>query len=147
MNKKEMNNKGFSLVELIIVIAIMAILVGVLAPQFIKYVESSRQSTDISAVSEYKTAVESWVADEGTKSGVTVPATINVVVSANGVYATVNLTDVGLAESSTSGVTPLKSSGWTAATVGSYDTNTFQWTATNNTNSKAPKKDLADAFR
>ncbi|MCQ2541905.1 MAG: prepilin-type N-terminal cleavage/methylation domain-containing protein, partial [Lachnospiraceae bacterium] len=27
------NNKGFSLVELIIVIAIMAILVGVIAPQ------------------------------------------------------------------------------------------------------------------
>ncbi|MBP3295880.1 MAG: prepilin-type N-terminal cleavage/methylation domain-containing protein, partial [Lachnospiraceae bacterium] len=27
------NNKGFSLVELIIVIAIMAILVGVMAPQ------------------------------------------------------------------------------------------------------------------
>ena len=45
---KEMkeNNKGFSLVELIIVIAIMAVLVGVLAPQFIKYVESSKQSTD-----------------------------------------------------------------------------------------------------
>ncbi|MBR3517707.1 MAG: prepilin-type N-terminal cleavage/methylation domain-containing protein, partial [Lachnospiraceae bacterium] len=29
------NNKGFSLVELIIVIAIMAILVGVMAPQLI----------------------------------------------------------------------------------------------------------------
>ncbi|HKM34419.1 MAG TPA: prepilin-type N-terminal cleavage/methylation domain-containing protein, partial [Lachnospiraceae bacterium] len=28
-----MNNKGFSLVELIIVIAIMAVLVGILAPQ------------------------------------------------------------------------------------------------------------------
>ncbi|HAL02696.1 MAG TPA: hypothetical protein DCP07_05005, partial [Lachnospiraceae bacterium] len=33
------NNKGFSLVELIIVIAIMAILVGVMAPQLIKYIE------------------------------------------------------------------------------------------------------------
>jgi len=39
-------NGGFSLVELIIVIAMMAILLGVLAPQYIKYVEKSRISAD-----------------------------------------------------------------------------------------------------
>ncbi|MBP5311039.1 MAG: type II secretion system protein, partial [Lachnospiraceae bacterium] len=37
--KKLRNNSGFSMVELIVVIAIMAVLVGLLAPQFIKYVE------------------------------------------------------------------------------------------------------------
>lgn len=40
------NNKGFSLVELIITIAIMAILVGVMAPQLIKFIEKARVSAD-----------------------------------------------------------------------------------------------------
>lgn len=55
---KKMNNKGFSLVELIIVIAIMAVLMGVLAPQFLKYVESSRKQKDESAAEEIRNAIE-----------------------------------------------------------------------------------------
>ena len=39
-------NKGFSLIELIIVIAIMAILVGIMAPQLIKYIEKTNVSAD-----------------------------------------------------------------------------------------------------
>ena len=54
---KKMNNKGFSLVELIVVIAIMAVLVGVLAPQFIKYVVSSRRSTDVQNAETIRSAV------------------------------------------------------------------------------------------
>ena len=41
------SNKGFSLVELIIVIAIMAILVGIMAPQLIKYIEKSKVTADL----------------------------------------------------------------------------------------------------
>ncbi len=38
---------GFSLIELIIVIAIMAVLVGVLSPVFVKYVDKSRKAKDV----------------------------------------------------------------------------------------------------
>ena len=46
MKKLRQSNKGFSLVELIIVIAIMAILVGVMAPQLIRYIEKGKVSAD-----------------------------------------------------------------------------------------------------
>lgn len=61
--QKSLGNKGFSLVELIIVIAIMAILIAVLAPQYLKYVERSRKSTDVSNVAEIVTALQTWGAE------------------------------------------------------------------------------------
>ena len=60
--KKELNNKGFSLMELIIVIAIMAVLIGVLAPQYLKYVEKSRESADLQAIDTMVSAVEIYSA-------------------------------------------------------------------------------------
>ena len=51
-NRKKKDNKGFTLVELVIVIAILAILVGLLAPQYTKYVEKSRKTADANNLEE-----------------------------------------------------------------------------------------------
>lgn len=52
---KKINNKGFSLVELIIVIAIMAILVGIVGTQVIPYIDKARKAKDIQIVNGYCT--------------------------------------------------------------------------------------------
>lgn len=57
-------NKGFSMVELIIVIAIMAILAGALAPALIKYINKSRISSDVSNGQQIASAVQEALSNE-----------------------------------------------------------------------------------
>lgn len=55
-NARKGKNKGFSLVELIIVIAIMAIMVGVVGTQVLPYIEKSKEAKDYQIISSYCTA-------------------------------------------------------------------------------------------
>ena len=57
MKERKLNNEGFSLIELIVVIAIMAILVGVMAPTVTKFIERANESNDIQALQTIYTAV------------------------------------------------------------------------------------------
>lgn len=57
------NNKGFSLVELIVVVAIMAVLMGILVPTLVKNVEKSKKQKDASAIEEIRTTMVTNLAD------------------------------------------------------------------------------------
>lgn len=147
MEKKQrtLNNKGFSLIELIVVIAIMAILVGVLAPQFMKYVESSRQSTDIQNAAAIRSAVEVGVTNGDINSDVTVSIAVDAttgICTIKVANADAALTPVGL-----SNTIECKSKGWKAGEIGEYSSSTYKWKATANTNDKAPGRDISIAFK
>ncbi len=86
---KKLNNKGFSLVELIIVIAIMAILVGVVGTQVIPYLEKSRQGKDMQIFSAWNTAGMSAYSMNADK----VKSTVDVVITIQA--ATVGVTNGG----------------------------------------------------
>lgn len=63
--KNKGNNKGFSLVELIVVVAIMAVLLGVLALNLIPRIESSRLGKDKDSLDKIQGAVVIALAKEG----------------------------------------------------------------------------------
>lgn len=79
------SNEGFSLVELIIVIAIMAILIGVVALAVIPYLEKSRESKDLQVLSTMSGALATAIGDsKATGSG-----TITYAPPASGAWPTV----------------------------------------------------------
>lgn len=64
MKRTKKNNKGFSLVELIVVVLIMAIIAVALAPQVMKWVNESRKSADASTYDSVVAACQDALADE-----------------------------------------------------------------------------------
>ena len=121
MNKNK-DNRGFSLVELIIVIAIMAILVGVLTPQFVKYINKSAISKDMQNVQQLKTAIEVYAAgNEGLDNNIVLDSTTSQITITSGV----TVDDLP-------GVTiPIEySHTWTGSATYTFSKSDFKWAIT-----------------
>ena len=71
MKRTKKNNKGFSLVELIVVVLIMAIIAVALAPQVMKWVNESRISADASTYDSVVAAAQDALANENVWKEVT----------------------------------------------------------------------------
>ena len=83
---RKRNDKGFSLIELIIVITIMAILTALLAPQLLRYVEQARIAKDEAIIDEVLRASNLALLNTGTY------ASGGMTYSANGTLGTLNPT-------------------------------------------------------
>lgn len=92
--KKKMNDKGFSLVELIIVVAIMAVLIALLAPQYLKFVERSKKSADRDTVDQIIRTVQTDYADPETSHSI---AGAKILITTSGAQVT-EATGSGLAQ-------------------------------------------------
>ena len=77
------NKKGFSLVELIIVIAIMVALIAVMAPAFVKYVQKSRDAALATAAEDLEKTIQTFYGDPDCTYDIPDNATIEVKVAAN----------------------------------------------------------------
>lgn len=80
---KRKNNKGFSLVELIVVVLIMGIIAVALAPQVMKWVGEARESTDDSQAATIKSSIQIAYADWQAAGGELTSGIANVDLTSN----------------------------------------------------------------
>ena len=81
-------NGGFTLVELIVVIAILAILAGVAIPVYSGYIKKAQDATVISELDAVATAAQAAYAKEGAITAIAVDENGNITITAEGDLAT-----------------------------------------------------------
>lgn len=82
MNNRKNQNRGFTLVELIICIAIIIIAAAILVPKYLDYVEDAQAIKDVERAQRWGKAIEAQVADdfaqtEEEKKQITLPIPTN----------------------------------------------------------------------
>lgn len=83
--------RGFTLVELLVVVAIVALLAAVLVPRLTSYTEKAREARAAEDIHTLRTIIESYAADEGqgqypiNSNDPTVPNSIAAVMQKHGI--------------------------------------------------------------
>ncbi len=109
------NNKGFTLAELLIVVAIIAVLVAIAIPVFTSQLEKSREATDMANLRSGYAGVMTAYLGDGSATAVTVAATQrNFGEWEAATNATIGTQISGYADS-ISVTAPSKADGWTVS--------------------------------
>lgn len=72
MLRKMKNQKGFTLIEILVVVIIVAILAAFAVPRYLRYVEKSRSTEAQTAIRSLRTAYDVYVQTNGTSEGYSV---------------------------------------------------------------------------
>jgi len=82
MEKRVVNEEGFTLIELVTVIAIIGIITATLIPQFTLMTTRSRMNTDVSSVKILQGQIEAYYADKNELPGSNEKEIVSVLVGA-----------------------------------------------------------------
>lgn len=69
------NKKGFTLVELLVVLAILGLLAGIGIPQYLQTLKRSRQAADAALIATVQSAVDGYLAETGIEVAKVTPGT------------------------------------------------------------------------
>jgi type IV pilus assembly protein PilE len=72
MLRKMKNQKGFTLIEILVVVIIVAILAAFAVPRYLRYVEKSRSTEAQTAIRSIRTAYDVYVQTNGNSEGYSV---------------------------------------------------------------------------